>query len=345
MLFSLWWLPGFPAWLTFETTPLDSLLYGLVGAYGISILGSFLRTHLFLKNLSGDERSSKESQHPWSGAQGRLSGTLQFWFCVGVLSLVGSRVASLVVLEFILRAALARVSVRPDLWSSSTAQFLTQCQFSLGCALTCSLHFLQEGAPHCSLNLFLAAGLSWLLANLSSRIWLHVVPLYRLHSSQRYCGLCIGLLSSGHAILPLLSRGVVLTFVTGAFAGLSIVSRDFLSSADALRFWTPLTICYTLLVVYMHDEQRRQTGPQALLQAVGVRLGGLLVLMLTVGRWVDVLHILLCFLGEAGCLLPSRDLLDAALQEVGKEVAPHRRTERPGRLQEAALKPRKDKDL
>lgn len=64
----------------------------------------------------------------------------------------------------------------------------------------------------------------------------------------------------------------------------------------------------------MADEQRRQTGPQAQLQAVGVRLGGLLVLMLTVGRWVDVLHILLCFLGEAGCLLLSRDLLDAALQ-------------------------------
>lgn len=47
----------------------------------------------------------------------------------------------------------------------------------------------------------------------------------------------------------------MLTFVTGALAGLSIVSRDFLSSADALRFWTPLTICYTLLVVYMHGEK------------------------------------------------------------------------------------------
>ena len=44
---------------------------------------------------------------------------------------------------------------------------------------------------------------------------------------------------------------------------------------------------------------------------MAVRLGGLLVLMLTVGRWADVVHILICFLGEAVCLVAARDLLAA----------------------------------
>lgn len=43
-----------------------------------------------------------------------------------------------------------------------------------------------------------------------------------------------------------------------------------------------------------------------------------MVLMLTVGRWADVLHILMCFLGEASCLLPTMDLLNAASSEVSE---------------------------
>lgn len=39
-----------------------------------------------------------------------------------------------------------------------------------------------------------------------------------------------------------------------------------------------------------------------------------MVLMLIVGRWADVVLIILCFLGEASCLIPSRDLLDATTQ-------------------------------
>lgn len=50
-----------------------------------------------------------------------------------------------------------------------------------------------------------------------------------------------------------------------------------------------------------------------MLQTVVVRLGALLVLMLAVGRWADVLHIVVCFLGEASCLIPTQDLLDAVL--------------------------------
>lgn len=60
---------------------------------------------------------------------------------------------------------------------------------------------------------------------------------------------------------------------------------------------------------FFSEEQNRQASGQALLNTVMVRLGGLLLLMLTVGRWADVLHVLLCFIGEAACLLPAQDLL------------------------------------
>lgn len=43
-----------------------------------------------------------------------------------------------------------------------------------------------------------------------------------------------------------------------------------------------------------------------------------MVLMLTVGRWADVFHILMCFLGEASCLIPTMDLLDAASSQVSE---------------------------
>lgn len=66
------------------------------------------------------------------------------------------------------------------------------------------------------------------------------------------------------------------------------------------------------------EEQHRLPSSQAVLNTVVVRLGGLMVLMLTVGRWADVLHILMCFLGEASCLIPTRDLLDAASSQVSK---------------------------
>lgn len=64
------------------------------------------------------------------------------------------------------------------------------------------------------------------------------------------------------------------------------------------------------------EEQHRLPSSQAVLNAVVVRLGGLMVLMLTVGRWADVFHILICFLGEASCLIPNMDLLDAASSQV-----------------------------
>uniref|UniRef100_A0A8C6L856 Transmembrane protein 82 n=1 Tax=Nothobranchius furzeri TaxID=105023 RepID=A0A8C6L856_NOTFU len=257
------------------------------------------------------ETSTSLKTRPVSG----LVGTIQFVFVTGILAVVGSRVASLVVLEFCLRGVSGLVTAGPDS-RKFLQQLLVQSQFSLGCALNCSLHFLHEGASQRWLCLLLAASLSWFLSKQAAGLLHHVSVLYKLHSSQRYCGICIGLLSSGWYLLPLLCRILLITFSVAVLAGVSIINQQFLSASEALRFWTPLTICYTLLVVYMQEEQHRLPSSQAIINTVVVRLGGLMVLMLTVGRWADVFHILMCFLGEACCLIPAVDLLDAAsLQE------------------------------
>uniref|UniRef100_UPI003AAE1837 transmembrane protein 82 n=1 Tax=Centroberyx gerrardi TaxID=166262 RepID=UPI003AAE1837 len=322
--FIMSFLPALPEWLTLDANPLDSLLQGLVGACGISVLCNLMRVHLFLEaESSSDDSSSKDASsqrtprhqsRPKSG----LGGMLQFLFLMGLLAVVGSRVASLVVLEFSLRAVSAWATAGPES-GRFLQQLLVQCQFSLGCALSCSLHFLHEGAPQRWLCLLLAAALSWFLAKQATRLLHHVLALYKLHSSQRYCGVCISLLSSGRSLLPVLCRTLVITFSVAVVAAVSIINKHFLSATEALRFWTPLTICYTLLVVYMQEEQHRRPTGQAVLNTVVVRLGGLMVLMLTVGRWADVLHILMCFLGEASCLIPTKDLLDAASSQDEEE--------------------------
>ncbi|XP_017564392.1 transmembrane protein 82 [Pygocentrus nattereri] len=306
-------VPSLPTWFTLETNPLNCILQGLVGACGISVLCNLLRVYLFVEAQSiADSKDDikKKSSH------GGLIQKLQFWILTVILGFVGSRVASLVVLEFCLRAVSSRLTAPSDKLGDSLLQLLVQCQFSLGCAFNCSLHFLHEEAPQAWLSLLLAAGLSWFLASQCSRLWHHVKAMYPIHSTQRYCGVCIGLLTTGTSILPFLCSALILTFSVASIAAISSINQHFLSTTEALRFWTPLTICYTLLIIYMNDEQHRQPSGQALLNMVIVRLGGLLVLMLTVGRWADVLHILVCFIGEAACLLPAQDLLDSAFKDV-----------------------------
>ncbi|KAF3696613.1 Transmembrane protein 82 [Channa argus] len=304
-----------PGWLTLETNPVNSLLQGLVCACGVSVLCSLMRVHLYLEDSSSDRNDKDTSNqsapnHQWRTDTG-LSGKIQFFMVTVILAVVGSRAASLVVLEFCLRAVSGWVTAGPES-SKFLQQLLVQSQFSLGCALSCSLYFLHEGAPQRWLCLVLAAALSWFLASLSTRLLHHVMVLYKLHSSQRYCGICISLLTSGRCLLPMLCRIIIATFSVAVVAAVSVINQQFLSAAEALRFWTPLTICYTLLVVYMQEEQHRLPSSQVVLNTVVVRLGGLFVLMLTVGHWADVFHVLMCFLGEASCLIPNRDLLDVA---------------------------------
>lgn len=314
--FLTWLLPTsfLPGWLTLDTNPVDCLLQGLIGACGISVLCSLMRVHFFLEDHSSSQKDETSKQKMQTD-MGRLPRLLQFLFVTGMLTVVGSRVASLVVLEFCLRALSGWVTAGAES-RKYVQQVLIQSQYSLGCALSCSLHFLHEGAAHGWLCLILAAALSWFLARQAMLLQRHVMALFQLHSSQRYCGICIGLLTSGHSLLSLLCRIVIITFFVAGVAAVSIINKHFLSATEALRFWTPLTICYTLLIVYMQEDQQRRPNSQAVLNTVVVRLGGLMVLMLTVGRWADVLHILICFLGEASCLIPTMDLLDAASSQV-----------------------------
>uniref|UniRef100_W5MMF0 Transmembrane protein 82 n=1 Tax=Lepisosteus oculatus TaxID=7918 RepID=W5MMF0_LEPOC len=246
------WLPALPgvSWLSPGTATLDSLLQGLVGACGISVLCNLLRVHAFIKGFSDPGRASGDRVQ--LHRRGGFMEAVQLWVLTAVLGVVGSRVAALVVLEFSLRAVSARLMAVPEALHSS--QLLVQCQFSLGCALTCSLSFLQEGAPQSTLSLALSAGLAGLLCWHTRSLWGHVGTMYKLHSSQRYCGVCVALLTWSHAIPGLLRRALALAFLVAAVAALSLINRDFLSAADALRFWTPLTICYTLLVIYMQGE-------------------------------------------------------------------------------------------
>lgn len=131
---------------------------------------------------------------------------------------------------------------------------LIQSQISLGCSLTGTLIFLQQRAPHSSLSLFLAAALSWKLASLSHSLWIHVARLYPLHSTKQYCGKCITLLTSGHTILASLQRAVVLAFAVASVASTATVYDHFLSQKDAMKFWTLLTLCYIMLLVYIQGD-------------------------------------------------------------------------------------------
>lgn len=133
-------------------------------------------------------------------------------------------------------------------------QLYLLCQYSLGCGLTCGLSFLQEGAPHRTLNLLLSLGLAMLLGLGARRLRRHVCRLYELHSSQHYCGVCLGLLAGVHGLPQLLGRALAVAFAVGDLAAVALINQDFLTTSEAVRFWTPLTICYTLLVIYMQGE-------------------------------------------------------------------------------------------
>lgn len=65
------------------------------------------------------------------------------------------------------------------------------------------------------------------------------------------------------------------------------------------------------------EEQRQHPGLQSQVRTVLVRMGGLLVLLLTVGRWLDLLGVLVSLLGELWCLVGVRTLLDLCQRQVG----------------------------
>lgn len=139
--------------------------------------------------------------------------------------------------------------------------------------------------------------------------------MYQLHSSKRYCGVCLSLLACWRDIPAGLCRALKVAFLVSDLAAVAVINRDFLSTAEAVRFWTPLTICYTLLVIYMQEEQHQNPTEQMAYQTVFVRMGGLLILMMTVGRWADILHIVISLVGELWCLVHAGDMLSICREE------------------------------
>ncbi|NXD15762.1 TMM82 protein, partial [Nothocercus nigrocapillus] len=274
---------------------------GLVGACAASVLCSLLKVHLYVQCANDPERrAEKEALR----AQWWLLDALHVPLLTAALAATGSRVAALVALEFSLRAASALLSHGKG---GPSSQLYLLCQYSLGCGVRCGLGFLLDGAPHATCNLLLAAGLAALLAAGAGRLARHVCALYELHSRARYCGVCIALLASGHGIPRLLRRALAVAFAVADPAAVALLNGDFLGPAEAARFWTPLTICYALLVVYMQEEQKQG---QSVYQTVLVRMGGLFILLLTVGRWTDILGVLVSLVGEFWCLLRAGVMLD-----------------------------------
>ncbi|NWT34051.1 TMM82 protein, partial [Cardinalis cardinalis] len=301
------WLPALPG-LAWGWALLDALLQGLVGACAVSVLCSLLKVYLYIQCANNPDRQAEKEA---MAARRPLLEPLQVLVLTAVLALVGSRVAALVVLEFSLRAASTILGK-----GAHSSQLYVLCQYSLGCGVSCALTFLLEGAPHRTCNLALAAGLAGLLALHARRLARHVCALYELHSRQRYCGVCMLLLAAGHGIPRLLRRALAVAFAVADLAAVELINRDFLSTGEAVRFWTPLSICYTLLVVYMQEESRQSTGRGAAFRTVLLRMGGLFILLLTVGRWTDILHVLVSLLGELWCLLHSGVLLESCCRQV-----------------------------
>ncbi|XP_036598403.1 transmembrane protein 82 [Trichosurus vulpecula] len=316
------WLSSLPS-LDWDSGLLDSLLQGLIGACGVSVLGSLMKIYFFIYCVN-DPKRKKEKEYLLS--QWVLLEPLNLVGLTAFLTVVGVRVAALVVLEFSLRAVSMLLTLNKGPVVPEFLRLFLLCQYSLGCGLTCGLSFLLEGAPHQTLNLLLSLGLAGLLASGAQRLYRHVCRLYELHSREQYCGACLTLLAKWHDLPALLGRALRVAFLVGDVAAVALINRDFLTTSEAVRFWTPLTICYTLLVIYMQEEQRQHPSTQSQYQTVFVRMGGLFILLLTVGRWLDLMGVVISLFGELWCLASSRVLLDLcqkqALSQIPSVAAP-----------------------
>ncbi|NWI72323.1 TMM82 protein, partial [Dryoscopus gambensis] len=251
------WLPALPG-LAWGWALLDALLQGLVGACAVSVLCSLLKVYLYVQCVNNPERQAEKEA---IAAQRPLLEPLHVLVLTGVLALVGSRVAALVVLEFSLRAVSTVFSLGKG---AHSIQLYLLCQYSLGCGVSCGLSFLLEGAPHRSWNLALAAGLAGLLALRGP---------WATHEATE----CL--------VSPLWGwRG-----------------RSVPAVAPQCRV--------------LAEESRQSTGRGQVFRTVVVRMGGLFILLLTVGRWTDILHVFVSLLGELWCLLCSGVLLESCWRQ------------------------------
>ncbi|XP_062889165.1 transmembrane protein 82 isoform X1 [Mobula hypostoma] len=317
-------IPSF-GWIFQGINTADSLLQGVIAACAVSILNHLLRIYFHIQRLNDPvhDGTAAAKLHPPL----QILQTLYLCVLTVLFSLIGSRVASLTVLEFSLRTISILLSSNQ---LTSNIQIFLLCQFSLGCGMTASLSYLNEGAPHSTLSLMLSAGLAGLITCYVWKLSKHTSLMYELHSKERYCGICILLLTTWHGIPQLLCNALKIVFLVADVAAIFLINRDFITTSEALRFWTPLTICYTLLVIYMQEEQKQHPSEQMVYQTVGVRMGGLLILTLTVGRWIDVAHVLLSVFGEMWCLVQAGAMLEICRQQQDSSSPRHRRQPRLG---------------
>ncbi|XP_067873471.1 transmembrane protein 82 [Heterodontus francisci] len=311
-----WSIPSF-GWISLTSKPIDSLLQGVIAACAISILNHLLRIHLQIQCMNEPARVGVKASKLRS--QRQIVDSLHLCILTIIFSIVGSRVSSLVVLEFSLRTLSMLLS---NNHGTSNKQIFLLCQFSVGCGMTASLSYLNEGAPHSTLSLVLSTGLTGLIMWYVWKLAKHISMMYELHSKERYCGVCILLLATWHQIPKLLCNALKIVFIVADVAAIFLINRDFITTSEAIRFWTPLTICYTLLVIYMQEEQKQNPTMQNTYQTVSVRMGGLLILTLTVGKWVDVFHVLLSLVGEMLCLIRAGTMLEAFRRQGSSDVSP-----------------------
>ncbi|KAJ8360733.1 hypothetical protein SKAU_G00172580 [Synaphobranchus kaupii] len=256
---------------------------------GVSVLCSLMRIQLFLKATSNEEGYGKKQSGTKAWAKSSLGGTLQFWFITGLLGLIGPRVASLWVLEFCLRATSARITTRIGGGATPFAQPADGGRAELA-------------ARQPERAVVAPRGSAVPAAQLPAVLW-------RVHDAPG-----IG----PHPPAPSVPRRGY--SIRGSRRGRYLYCQPPLPvCSKRLPVLDSAHYMLRLLVVYMQEEQHRRPGGEVLLHTAVVRLGALLGLMLMLGTWADVTHLILCFLGEAACLIPSQDLLDCMPEEEGDE--------------------------
>ncbi|XP_073759404.1 transmembrane protein 82 isoform X1 [Callorhinus ursinus] len=101
------WLPSFPS-LRWGSGLLDSVLQGLIGASGVSVLNSLLKVYFFVNCANNSERRQEKQRLQ---AQWALLEMVHLAGLALILTILGARVAALVVLEFSLRAVSSLLSL------------------------------------------------------------------------------------------------------------------------------------------------------------------------------------------------------------------------------------------
>lgn len=99
-----------------------------------------------------------------------------------------------------------------------------------------------------------------------------------------------------------------------------------LSLGKAVEKWNRLAPadtgrCLRQWQMYLAEEQRQHRfSLQGQVQTVLVRMGGLFILLMTVGRWLDLLGVFVSLLGELWCVAGVRILIDLCQIQVGTSM-------------------------